>query len=162
MREKKIRDNDTRGERIIIEFTVFPFHKSTLTEERPYPKVTDECLAEYGIDRDLIYNRDESRPSALTDEQLYCVAACVYREMGIMRPNGTIDGNKAETFFGKDDSSEREIFFAVYNACNEGRVGCKLVQCMFKELKNHWSSTHDSDMIIGRTIFPKETLVERL
>lgn len=37
-----------------------------------------------------------------------------------MRPNGTIDEAKAETYFGKEDGQERNIFFAVYNACKKG------------------------------------------
>ncbi|OXU29506.1 hypothetical protein TSAR_003818 [Trichomalopsis sarcophagae] len=111
-------------------------------------EVNDACLLEYGINPDQVYNdgSDGSEAvTALTDEQIYCVAACIYKDYGIMRPNGTIDTEKADSYFGEDDSRERDIFFAVYNACSEGRVGCKLVQCMFSELKNHWgSSTSDS------------------
>lgn len=33
---------------------------------------------------DLIYSRPETEESKLTDEQVYCVAACIYRDLGIV------------------------------------------------------------------------------
>lgn len=38
-----------------------------------------------------------------------------------MRTDGTLDEEKAATFFGKDDAKEKEIFFAVLNTCRKGK-----------------------------------------
>nr|QGW50316.1 odorant-binding protein 21 [Chouioia cunea] len=107
----------------------------------PKPNITKECLKEYGIDI------EQTNGAPLSDEEIYCIPACAYKDYGIMRPDGTIDSDKAESYFGVNDHEERSIFFSVYEVCREGKTHCKLVQCMFDNLKNHWKSSSKSKKV---------------
>ena len=38
-----------------------------------------------------------------------------------MKADGTIDTGVADSYFETDDVKERQIFYAVYNACKDGK-----------------------------------------
>ncbi|XP_058793778.1 uncharacterized protein LOC131665725 [Phymastichus coffea] len=106
------------------------------TTTLPPQNITRECLEEYGVDIE--------QTGGFSEEEMYCIPACAYKNNGIMRSDGTIDTAKVESYFDANDVEERNIFFSVYEPCRDGKTHCKLVQCMFEHLKYHWKGSQSN------------------
>lgn len=48
-----------------------------------------------------------------------------------MKPDGSIDNEKAEAYFGPTDTEEKEIFFSILNFCHEGNIYL-FRKCLYK------------------------------